>query len=160
MPLALAYVRSRADISCGLRSHSDPQDLFKLTGGLRAFPNGWKNKEGWGQTYNKLDEWYGVTTDVDGNVTELRLSFNHLRMRPGEEFPLGLFERLPHLEVLNHASESRTSSIDTAFLSAPPAQVLDLRLQGIGGDAAPSVLLVLPQQGLPVRHGALGLREP
>lgn len=103
---------------------ADPQrdalnDLFRATGGLKSFPNGWKNKKNWGLAVKPLDEWYGVTTNEEGEVIELRLSFNHLRCEKDMELPLGLFERLPHLEVLDlHANRIRGKvPIDLALCS-------------------------------------------
>ena len=59
---------------CGGR---DPQRhalsaLYDGTGG----PN-WKNKTNW-LSIAPLGEWYGVTTDADGRVTELNLEDNNL----------------------------------------------------------------------------------
>ena len=44
-------------------------DFFAATGGLKSYPNGWRNKTNWKKPFSDLNTWYGVTTDADGNVT-------------------------------------------------------------------------------------------
>ena len=84
----------------------DPQrealnELYKVTGGLKSHPGGWKRKDNWGRAALPLKSWYGVTVDEEGRVTKLLLSSNHLRMEPDTELPMGLFPRLPHLVDLD-----------------------------------------------------------
>ncbi|CAN0075528.1 unnamed protein product, partial [Ascophyllum nodosum] len=46
--------------------------LYRATGGEQ-----WRNRTGWG-TSAPLDEWYGVSVDERGRVTELELCQNSL----------------------------------------------------------------------------------
>ena len=91
--------------------------LYDGTGG----PN-WKNKTNW-LTLAPVVEWYGVTTDSDGRVTELNLEDNNL----SGTVPLGV-GRLVNLKTLNLAFN--------ASLSGPLPQVItrlpldSLKLQG------------------------------
>ena len=64
--------------------------LFVETRGL-----GWSNSEHWA-TDAPLGTWFGVTTDSEGNVTELRLPGNWLNGRIPPE--LGMLESLQHLD--------------------------------------------------------------
>ena len=91
--------------------------LYDGTGG----PN-WKNKTNW-LTLAPVVEWYGVTTDADGRVTELNLEDNNL----SGTVPLGV-GRLVNLKTLNLAFN--------ASLSGPLPQVItglpldSLKLEG------------------------------
>ena len=74
---ALATVSGTAEILVG--NTPDPdfdreilEILYKATGG-----EGWNNREGW-LTDAPLNDWYGVTTNTEGRVTELGLTENNL----------------------------------------------------------------------------------
>ena len=47
--------------------------LYKATGG-----DNWKDNTNWLSSTSPLDQWYGVTTDDEGWVTELDLAYNGL----------------------------------------------------------------------------------
>ena len=76
--------------------------FFRATGGAKSYPNSWRNKTNWGKAFADLDKWYGVRCDAEGNVTHLCLSNNQLRLQsPDAELPLGVFDQLPKLRVLD-----------------------------------------------------------
>ena len=102
-------------------------DFFSVTGGLKSHPNGWRNKTNWKKPFSDLNTWYGITTDREGNVTEIRLSFNHLRMAAGSELPLGIFERLPHLEVLDLRANRLQGRIPLDLAMCTKLRLLSLR---------------------------------
>lgn len=55
----------------------------------------WKNHTGWG-SLQPLNEWYGVTTDIEGHVVELNLNNNQL----SGELPIEI-GNLIHLKTLS-----------------------------------------------------------
>ena len=70
------------------------EELGKLYDALGG--PGWANSENWG-TDAPLDEWYGVTTDEDGRLTELDLSDNGLE--GAIPSGIGLLETLEVLDL-------------------------------------------------------------
>ena len=70
------------------------EELGKLYDALGG--PGWTSSENWG-TDAPLDEWYGVTTDEDGRITELDLSDNGLEGAIPEG--IGLLETLEVLDL-------------------------------------------------------------
>ncbi|WP_419164549.1 leucine-rich repeat domain-containing protein [Candidatus Palauibacter sp.] len=90
--------------------------LYGSTGG----PN-WTRSENWG-TDAPLGEWYGVTTDEQGRVTELDLSNNGLIGPIPSEFG-----RLTSLRVLNlSVNRTAASSQRDAGIGPGPGPALDL----------------------------------
>ena len=82
--------------------------LYDGTGG----PN-WKNKTNW-LSFAPLGEWYGVTTDADGRVTELNLEDNNLSgtvplALAGAGQPQDAEPRLQRLPVRTPASSDHRS---------------------------------------------------
>ena len=59
-------------------------------------------------------------------VTELRLGCNHLRSY-GEELPLGIFEKLPHLEVLDLRANRLEGKIPIDLALCTKLRVLSLQ---------------------------------
>ena len=111
---------------CGDR---DPQRhalsaLYDGTGG----PN-WKNKTNW-LTIAPLGEWYGVTTDADGRVTELNLEDNNL----SGPVPPALGE-LANLKTLNLAFNASLSGPLPQAITGLPLE--SLRLEGTAVCAPP-----------------------
>ena len=111
---------------CGGR---DPQRhalsaLYDGTGG----PN-WKNKTNW-LSIAPLGEWYGVTTDADGRVTELNLEDNNL----SGTVPLAL-AGLANLKTLNLAFNASLSGPLPQAITGLPLE--SLRLEGTAVCAPP-----------------------
>ena len=111
---------------CGGR---DPQRhallaLYDGTGG----PN-WKNKTNW-LSIAPLGEWYGVTTDADGRVTELNLEDNNL----SGTVPLAL-GGLANLKTLNLAFNASLSGPLPQAITGLPLE--SLRLEGTAVCAPP-----------------------
>ena len=115
---------------CGDRgSDRDPQRhalsaLYDGTGG----PN-WKNKTNW-LTIAPLGEWYGVTTDADGHVTELNLEDNNL----SGTVPFAL-AGLANLKTLNLAFNASLSGPLPQAITGLPLE--SLRLEGTAVCAPP-----------------------
>ena len=99
------------------------------------------NGPGWQQNANwlsdaPLDEWYGVTTDSSGRVTELKLLENNLN---GEISPeLG---NLTSLEILDLSQDISTPSHNTLIGEIPPElgnltnlKILDLSYNMLSGE--------------------------
>ena len=142
LPLTEEFVEWKESIPTGSGGAycADPERealiaLYKQTNG----PN-WKNKKNW-SALAPLGEWYGVTTDADGRVTQLNLEDNdlsgllpptlsslanlktlNLAANPGLSGPLPqVFTRLP-LESLD---------LEGTRLCAPPAAEFQTWLDGI-----------------------------
>lgn len=80
---------AKITVTLGPRAHLGK--FYEATGGSGS---AWTNDTNWG-TDKPVNEWYGVETDADGNVTGLRLSNNGLSgVLPPE------IKRLAHLETL------------------------------------------------------------
>ncbi len=142
LPLTEEFVEWKESIPTGSGGAycADPERealiaLYKQTNG----PN-WKNKKNW-SALAPLGEWYGVTTDADGRVTQLNLEDNdlsgllpptlsslanlktlNLAANPGLSGPLPqVFTRLP-LESLD---------LEGTRLCAPPRAEFQTWLDGI-----------------------------
>ena len=74
-----------------LEPREELEELYAALDGL-----GWTNSDNWG-TDAPLEEWYGVTTDEDGRITELDLSDNGLKGEIPAE--LALIESLEVLDL-------------------------------------------------------------
>ncbi len=72
----------------------------------------WSNNTNWGNTDVPLSEWHGVTLDLRGYVTELKLIKNNLNGR----FPSDV-GRLRELEVLNLDENRLTGAINESALN-------------------------------------------
>lgn len=99
--------------------------FYELTGGPR-----WHSNDNWG-TDAPLDTWFGVTTDSEGNVTELRLANNYLsgRIRP----ELGMLESLEYLDF--GSSQSHYRVLNGLIGPIPPelGNLRNLRFLGLRG---------------------------
>ena len=80
----------------------------------------WTNKKNW-LTLAPLGEWYGVTTDADGRVTQLNLRDNNL----SGFLPLSL-SSLANLKTLNLADNAALSGPLPLGLTRLPLESLDL----------------------------------
>ena len=101
--------------------------FFKATGGTKSYPNSWKNKTNWGKAFADLDKWYGVRCDAEGNVTHLCLSNNQLRLQgPDAELPLGVFDQLPKLRVLDLRANRLRGRIPVDLASCTELEQLSL----------------------------------
>ena len=98
--------------------------LYDGTGG----PN-WKNKTNW-LSIAPLGEWYGVTTDADGRVTELNLEDNNL----SGPVPFAL-AGLANLKTLNLAFNASLSGPLPQAITGLPLE--SLRLEGTAVCAPP-----------------------
>ena len=104
-------------------------DVYEALGGA-----GWANADNWG-TDAPLDEWYGVTTDVDGRITGLDLSDNGLTGPIPPE--LGLLESLEVLDLSGNGitagafqAQDFWGPVQPGF-SPDPAE--DLTMAALGG---------------------------
>ena len=86
-------------------AHADSDDRAVLVALYNATDgDNWVNKDNW-LSYEPLGQWYGVTADGNGRVTELRLSENRLSGELPEE--LGNFANLQVLKLgANHTCDS------------------------------------------------------
>ena len=80
-------------------------DFYKAAGGAN-----WKNNANWGSS-KALNEWYGVTTNEDGLVTELKLSENNLVGSIPESFG-----KLEHLYRLNLYQNNLTGKLPESLM--------------------------------------------
>ena len=103
-------------------AHSSPdltdRDILELFYHATGGPN-WANNENW-LSDNPLGEWYGVTTDADGRVTELDFM---------DEEAAGRF-----LSALEEASNRLTGEIPPEIDGLSRLRSLDLRFNQIGGE--------------------------
>ena len=130
--------------------------LYRGTGG-----SGWTESDNWG-TDEPLDDWYGVTTDADGRVTELSLHANNLvgpvppelvdlsRLRSldlsgnrlSNSIPAGMGD-LSELRVLVLSDNDVSGSIPDELGNLSNLVRLDLAENGLTG-AIPAFLADLP----------------
>ena len=89
---------------------------------------GWANSENWG-TDAPLDEWYGVTTDGEGHITELDLSGNGLI----GSIPPDL-ARLSHLETLDLERNTLAGSIPPEIGELHNLKALILGVNRLSGE--------------------------
>ena len=94
--------------------------LYSATGGAN-----WTNNTNWRRN-EPLSEWYGVTTDGQGRVEELRLSANGLNGTIGAE--LGVLTRLTGLYLNDN---ELTGTIPPELENLPQLQVFDIRNTGL-----------------------------
>ena len=94
------------------------RDILELFYHATGGPN-WANNENW-LSDNPLGEWYGVTTDADGRVTELDFM---------DEEAAGRF-----LSALEEASNRLTGEIPPEIDGLSRLRSLDLRFNQIGGE--------------------------
>ena len=96
--------------------------LYRTTGG-----SGWTESDNWG-TEEALDDWYGVTTDADGRVTELSLHANNL----AGPVPPELVD-LSRLHSVDLSENSLSDSIPAGMGDLSELRVLVLRDNSISG---------------------------
>ena len=107
-------------VSAGPRSDREVLEVFyNSTGG-----DGWTNRTNW-KTSAPLDEWFGVTVDAEGRVTELELYANEL-MGP---IPTTVGQ-LVNLRTLNLGLNGLTGPIPNAV-----ADLTNLRSLNLSGNA-------------------------
>ena len=104
------------------------EQLFKATGGT-----GWINSSNW-MTAAPLDEWFGVTTDAEGRVTELLLHQNELAGSIPAE--LGRLENLWHLRLDGNAL---TGSIPAELGRLENLEELYLMVNRLAGSIPPEL---------------------
>ena len=98
-------------------------EFYKALGG-----DGWTRNANWG-TEAPLDEWYGVTTDAEGNVTELIMGENGLTgMLPGT---MGMLETLEILYLIDNSD--MTGPIPPQIGDLPKLWCLALYYNGLTG---------------------------
>lgn len=141
--------------------------IYRATGGP-----GWTNNENW-LTAAPLGDWYGVTTDTDGRVVQLRLSYNGLSGRIPPEFEtlhklllvtlngnrlsgqippeLGNMRELEHLGL---AQNGLTGSIPPELGNLPKLEFLGLSRNALTGEI-PLELAKLPLYYLALQHNHL-----
>ena len=96
--------------------------LYRTTGG-----SGWTENDNWG-TEEPLDDWYGVTTDDDGRVTELSLHANNL----AGPVPPELVD-LSQLHSVDLSENSLSETIPAGLGGLSELRVLVLRDNSISG---------------------------
>ena len=107
------------DASTGPQSDREVLEvLFDSTGG-----ESWTNRGSW-KTSAPLNQWYGLTADADGRVTELRLEDNGL----AGPVPVAL-GGLARLELLSLGSNALTGPIPAAL-----GRLSNLRSLSLGGN--------------------------
>ena len=130
---------------------SDPQwDALSAFYGGTGGPN-WRNKTNW-LSLAPLGEWYGVTTDADGHVTELNLEDNNL----SGTVPLAL-GNLPNLKRLNLASNASLSGPLPQVITGLPLE--EIRLQGTEVCAPPQTVFQAWLDGISVSTGVTGCTD-
>lgn len=88
---------------------------------------GWLNKDNWCSDL-PLDQWYGITTDLDGHVSEINLISNNLM----GEIPAALSD-LTHLRSLdlsdyaNYTGDNAITGVDSSLSPMPSLEGLVLR---------------------------------
>ena len=98
--------------------------LYSATDGAN-----WTNSANW-LSDAPLDEWYGVTTDSEGNVTALQLEDNNLvGMIPG-----GLLENLANLESLHLSFNGLTGGIPAELGNLTNLDSLELHVNELTGE--------------------------
>ena len=107
--------------------------LYEATGGP-----GWDDNENW-LTDAPLGEWYGVTTDADGRVAKLQLSYNRLSGRIPPEFT-----KLRSLTFVTINGNELSGPIPPELAEMSALQHLGLAQNGLTG-AIPPELGDLPQ---------------
>ena len=120
--------------------------LYDGTGG----PN-WRNKTNW-LSIAPLGEWYGVTTDAEGRVTELNLEDNNL----SGTVPLAL-EGLANLKTLNLAFNASLSGPLPQVITGLPLE--EIRLQGTEVCARPQTEFQTWLNEIPVSTGVTGCTD-
>ncbi|GAX19558.1 hypothetical protein FisN_19Hh136 [Fistulifera solaris] len=96
----------------------------------------WTNNTGWLVTPDYC-EWYGITCNADGDVTEIALDSNNLQGTPPNE--LGAIESL---EVLSAFSNNLTGTLP-AVLNWPNLKFIDVENNQLIGPAFPTTLALL-----------------
>ena len=94
----------------------------------------WKNRENW-MTEAPLDEWYGITTNAQGRVTEINLDQNDIE----GAIPLEI-GNLSDLTILNLSSNgSIRGQIPSEIGNLLRLETLDLRGNRLGGPIPPEI---------------------
>ena len=109
----------------------------------------WTNATNWAST-EPLGEWYGVTTDADGRVTELSLSDNNLQ----ETIPVQLGQ-LNNLVSLNLSINKLTGEIPTELAQLNNLTGLDLGTNQLTGKIPPELAQLTDLQSLTLRNNKL-----
>ncbi|CAM9110011.1 unnamed protein product, partial [Laminaria digitata] len=65
------------EILCALFDATNNAKLGQYFRGREILQDGWQCKDGW-KTARSMGQWYGVTTNVEGRVTGLKLHKNCL----------------------------------------------------------------------------------
>ena len=120
--------------------------FYEGTGG----PN-WRNKTNW-LSLAPLGEWYGVTTDGDGRVTELNLEDNNL----SGTVPLAL-GNLPNLKTLNLAFNASLFGPLPQVITGLPLE--EIKLQGTEVCAPPQAEFQEWLNGISVSTGVTGCTD-
>ena len=90
---------AKAEVVCNVADMAALESLYDLTGGAN-----WTESSGWSDG-NPVEDWYGVTADSLGHVTELDLEGNRLAGRlPGA---LGNLPRMTVLRIADNALDNR-----------------------------------------------------
>ena len=105
--------------------------LYEATGG-----DNWTNNENWADASKRLGEWYGVTTDEQGQVIGLDLNDNGLT----GELPPGLdWGAFTDLEWLNLGDNQLTGQIPAELSDLSQLLVLDLGDNRLNGPIPPQL---------------------
>ena len=118
---------------------------------------GWANSENWG-TDAPLDEWYGVTTDGEGHITELDLSDNGLSGAIPPELA-----RIESLEVLDLSENGSMAPSPSPRAHDPREMVPEFLVPGaehLPVAAFPSAAGAPDLHMMPDRPVALALQQP
>ena len=117
-------------VECTQSERDILEAFYHATGG----PTTWDQSDNW-LTDAPLDEWYGVKTDNDGNVTGLNLFNNLLVGRIPPEFG-----QLAHLETLDLSYNFLLDGpLPPEFFDLARLQRLDLWRTDIGGPLPPEI---------------------
>ena len=94
----------------------------------------WTNSENW-MTEAPLGEWYGITTNAQGRVTEIRFEANNLK---GTLLPeIGNLSQLKVLYI--RGNRDLTTGIPTEIANLSQLEILDLAGNIIGGEIPPGI---------------------
>ena len=105
----------------------------EITSNFRKTGDTWGNNENW-MTTAPLGEWYGITTNVQGRITEIDLTSNDIDGKIPREIG-----NLWHLEVLNLRANDIAKKIPREIGNLPYLERLDLSSNLLRGPIPPEI---------------------
>ncbi len=130
-----------------------PTSQYDILAAIYEATNGpkWANNDNW-LTDAPLGEWYGVSTDSDGQVTSLSLGWNFLQGRIPRE--IGGLSRLNYLGL--GGSYALTGPLPDELYDLPELRILSLRSFNLGGALPPEIARLTQLEHLYLRDAGLG----